>query len=71
MKCHICDSNLENPTYNRDFDDFDPCPRCLAIIADVFNDRPEDEMSDEEIEPTAEEMMADAEKLAYGGSFEA
>lgn len=71
MRCHICDANLENPTWNRDHEEYDPCGTCLIAISEVFGDRPEDEMTDEEIEPTPEEMMADAEALAYGGSFEA
>jgi hypothetical protein len=36
MRCYICNSILEDPQYNLDHEDYDPCPTCLAVIEDVF-----------------------------------
>lgn len=65
MRCHICDSQLANIHFNRLHDDIDPCPTCLEVISNVFTDPvPEEELL--EVEPTAEELLADVEEAAYG-----
>ena len=38
MRCHICNTPLESPTYNRKFKNFDPCTNCREVIATVFDD---------------------------------
>ena len=38
MRCRICDSAIENPKYNSDHKDYDPCTTCLEIINEVFED---------------------------------
>ena len=52
MKCYICDRTLdeEQVQYNEEHGDYDPCPTCLAIIEEVFGDRPaaaEDDLTDD------------------------
>ena len=49
MRCFICNSILkpEDVKYNRKYEDdkhgpFEPCPKCLIAIADVFNDHEDD-----------------------------
>lgn len=50
MRCHICDNVLNEPKFNKDLDDYEPCDTCMAVILDTvgsFNDRPyveEDEL---------------------------
>lgn len=56
MKCFICNSDIENIHYNRDHQDFDPCPTCLEIIADVFSEEKDSLDPDEQIEITEEEV---------------
>jgi hypothetical protein len=57
VRCFICDSILQKPSFNRQHKAYDPCHHCLDIIADVFNDHPEeDEMV--EVEATPEELLA-------------
>jgi ferredoxin len=65
MRCAICNAQLNHVSFNRDHGDIDPCGTCLTIIREVFP-ADVDEKPDVEIEPTPEEMMADAEDLAYG-----
>lgn len=40
MRCYICDSILstEATQWNSDHEEWDPCPTCLTVIADVFSD---------------------------------
>lgn len=67
MRCHICDSELSNISFNRDHGDIDPCHTCLIAISEVFGDEGDaEELTDGEIEPTAEEMLRDTEEAAYG-----
>lgn len=53
MRCHICDSVLSEPMFNRDHDDWDPCEACKEAIQETlnqFNDRPaadEDELGED------------------------
>lgn len=53
MRCHICDAALENPTYNRDLQQWEPCGTCLEIIFSVFEDAPEKEKNDDGPEDAA------------------
>lgn len=67
MRCHICDSELSNISFNRDHGDINPCGTCLQIISEVFGEEGDDDETEVgDIEPTAEEMMKDVEDLAYG-----
>lgn len=67
MRCFICDNELSSVTFNRDHGDINPCGTCLEVIANVFGSEPvpEEELADEP-EPTTEELMNDAEDIAYG-----
>lgn len=40
MRCYICDSVLspESTRWNAEHEDYDPCPTCLMIISEVFDD---------------------------------
>ena len=67
MHCYICDRDMPTFTFNRDHGDIDPCGVCKEIINDVFTDPvPDDQVRLEEVEPTADEMLQDAEDLASG-----
>lgn len=53
MRCYICNRVLEEPQYNRDHEDYDPCNTCLDVIADAvgLRDEPfvgEDALPDED-----------------------
>lgn len=45
MRCHICDSVLspEVVHWNSDHEEWDPCPTCLMIIDEVFDDHLEED----------------------------
>lgn len=55
MRCYICDNVLgeDDVRFNRDHQDFDPCPTCKEIIREAAN-----ELQDEEVELTIEEAEA-------------
>lgn len=36
MRCHICDRQLDDPKFNRDLDEWEPCDTCLAVVADTL-----------------------------------
>lgn len=38
MRCHICDSNLASPKFNRDLDAWEPCQACLDAISDTLSE---------------------------------
>ena len=50
MRCYICDRALDEPRFNKDHQEYDPCDPCLTVIADTvgsYEDRPyvqEDEL---------------------------
>lgn len=48
MKCYICNADIDDPQFNADHGDFDPCGTCLAIIADAVgnNDKASAEEDD-------------------------
>ena len=54
MRCHICDRVLDEPQWNSEHEDFEPCPPCLLVIQDTldgFRDKPyadEDELPSED-----------------------
>lgn len=51
MRCYICDSLLATPVWNSLYKAYEPCPSCMDIIHNVFEDTPEQlslEMEDEE-----------------------
>jgi hypothetical protein len=54
MRCHICDSLLQEIHYNSDHEDYEPCPTCLAIIAEAVGKE----------KPTAEEDDLPPEDLS-------
>lgn len=37
MRCHICDSLLSQPKFNRDHGDWDPCQPCMDVISDTLS----------------------------------
>jgi hypothetical protein len=67
LKCYICDAALANISWNPFHKDFNPCPKCQEVIDNVFpRDEEEAVPLEDEVEPTAEELMADAEEAYYG-----
>lgn len=36
MKCHICDAGLNEPKFNPDIGNFEPCDTCMAVIEDTL-----------------------------------
>jgi hypothetical protein len=38
MHCYICDREHDNVAFNKDHNRFDPCPTCLAAVAEVFGE---------------------------------
>ncbi len=59
MRCHICDSVLSTPIYNGQWEEFEPCPTCLAVINDVFEDTPDQIPLPLEPESTTEDVDLD------------
>lgn len=55
MRCYICNRVIEDPHYNQDHQDYDPCDTCKAIIDDLlasYGDQPsapDDEVSSDPI----------------------
>lgn len=47
MRCHICNSELQENSiqWNNDHQDWDPCPTCLIEISEVFTDDSEEEIT--------------------------
>ena len=47
MKCFICDKELktEEIIWNTLADEWEPCPECLLVISEVFNDLDEEEIT--------------------------
>lgn len=56
-RCHICDSEINDLRWNAKYEEFDPCHVCLEKIKDAVGGKDVDEMSDEEVEPTIEELL--------------
>lgn len=53
MKCYICNADIDDPQFNADHEDYDPCDTCLAIIADAVGGQDkvaagEDDLPDED-----------------------
>lgn len=43
MRCHICDRLLNEPKYNPDIGEFEPCDTCMAVVEETlagFTDAP-------------------------------
>lgn len=43
MRCYICDRVIDEPEFNRDHQDIEPCKACRAVIEDIlagYGDRP-------------------------------
>lgn len=36
MRCFICDAAIDNPKYNRDHEQWEPCGTCLEVISDTL-----------------------------------
>lgn len=36
MRCNICDRQLDDPKFNRDTKQWEPCDTCLSVIADTL-----------------------------------
>ncbi len=55
MRCHICDRPLDEPRFNSDHQDYEPCDSCLFVINETlegFKDNAsaaEDDLPDEDI----------------------
>lgn len=63
MRCHICDRVLNEPKYNHDAREYDPCGTCIEVIEATlsgFTSKPS--MSEDEFpDPLFEEL--------YPGSY--
>lgn len=43
MRCYICNAIIEEPQFNADHKDYEPCEHCLLIVEDTlasYEDRP-------------------------------
>lgn len=43
MRCYICDRVIDEPNFNSDHEDYEPCDSCLRVIEDTlasFESRP-------------------------------
>lgn len=36
MKCNICDAPLNEPKFNEDIQNYDPCDTCMEVIEDTL-----------------------------------
>lgn len=50
MRCFICDRVLEEPRFNMDHDDYEPCETCMAVINDTLDGYKDNAIQDEELE---------------------
>jgi hypothetical protein len=50
MRCHICDRVLEEPRFNMDHNDYEPCETCLAVINDTLDGYKDNAIQEEELE---------------------
>lgn len=52
MRCYICNRVIDEPRYNQDHKDYDPCDTCRYVIEDLvasYEDRPA--VSEDELDP--------------------
>jgi 23S rRNA C2498 (ribose-2'-O)-methylase RlmM len=63
MRCKICDSVMNKPTWNKDLNDWEVCGDCLEVIFNVFEDAPEryQEVEEDETPEEVELSKLDAE----------
>ena len=59
MKCFICDATLskDEVRYNRDHQEFDPCGTCLQAIAEVFEQKDEEQIDKELTEDQIDRLL--------------
>lgn len=48
MRCKICNSMMDKPTWNKDLNDWEVCGECLDVIFSVFPDAPERPKEDDD-----------------------
>lgn len=59
MRCFICNASLgeKEVKYNKDHEEFDPCSKCLDVIAEAFDDPlEEDEFREDFFEYDEEDL---------------
>lgn len=72
MRCHICDTLLITPRYNRDLKAWEPCDPCMEVISDCLNDMKdnavwvEDDLDDAFREA---EISPDLQGLSHSNQF--
>ncbi len=58
MRCHICNMLLEEPVYNSDHKDYDPCPSCLVVIHDTLASFKDKAVAEDEDLPSEDPLAA-------------
>ena len=48
MRCYICDKALNEPSYNSDHQDYDPCDECNTIINELVDGYKDQTTADED-----------------------
>jgi hypothetical protein len=61
MRCKICNSIIDNPTWNAELGDWEVCKVCLDIINDVFEDpvTPQEEYEEDPLDDDLPDFMLD------------
>lgn len=49
MRCHICDRALEEPRFNADHGDYEPCETCMVVINDTLDSYKDNVIEDDEL----------------------
>jgi hypothetical protein len=60
MRCHICDRLLDEPKFDPDMGEIDPCPTCMAVIEDAigtYTEKPAAAETDLGIDPLWDELF--------------
>lgn len=60
MRCHICDRVIDDPKYNPDLGEIDPCDICMEVIEDTlagFTEKPSASEGDLGVDPLWDEIF--------------
>ena len=60
MRCYICNRVIDEPSYNQDHQDYDPCDPCKAVIEDTlagYGDQPSVPDDEGVLDPTLVEGL--------------
>ena len=66
MRCKICNSVMNNPTWNSELNDWEVCGTCLDAIFDTFEDHTENEDEEADYDDLSD---IDPDRLNSGGHY--